>query len=135
MTTTKDFRAAVFGEFQAWGAANFPTLPIIYENGPVPDEDKIGTVWLDLEIRWYGAQALTVGEVIAGRHSGAISANVFYREAEGTGTPDDIIDSLETTFRTRRLGGAIVKFPQRTVPTNLKGWYKTGLLFPFTLDR
>lgn len=135
MATTKEFRAAVFGEIQAWAAANFPTLPVIYENGPVPDEDKIGPIWLDVEVRWYGAQALALGEGGVGRHSGAISANVFYREASGTGQADDVIDSLETTFRTRRIGSGIVKFPQRTVPTNLKGWYKTGLLFPFTLDR
>lgn len=135
MSTTKQFRAAVFGEIQTWAAANFPTLPIIYENGPVPDEDKIGPIWLDVEVRWYGARPLALGEGGSGRHSGAISANVFYREASGTGLADDVIDSLELTFRTRRIGSAIVNFPQRTVPTNLKGWYKTGLLFPFTLDR
>lgn len=132
---TKEFRAAIFGAIETWGAASFPTLPVIYENGPVPDEDKIGPVWLDMEIRWYGAQPMSVGNVVTGRHSGVISANVFSRDATGTGVSDDIIDSLETLLKTRRFGSAIVKFPQRTVATNLKGWYKSGLLFPFTLDR
>lgn len=132
---TKAFRAAVFGEIAAWGLSSFPTLPLIYENGPVPDEDKIGPVWLDIEVRWYGAQALTIGEVVAGRYSGAISAAVYYRDNQGSGLPDDIVDSLTDLLKTRRIGSSIISFPQRTVPTHLRGWYKTGLLFPFTLDR
>ena len=132
--STKAFRASVFAELVAWGAANFPAIPIIYENGPVPDEDKIGPIWIDVEIRWYGAQPMTLGEGGDGRHTGAISVNVYSRDSAGTGQVDDVIDSLKATLKTRRIGGAIVKFPQRTVPTNLKGWYKSGLLFPFTLD-
>lgn len=133
---TKEFRAAVFGELQTWGAANFPTLPIIYENGPVPDEDKIGSIWLDCEVRWYGSTGLSLGSLpFTGRYTGTISTQVYYRSAQGTGAVDDIIDSLETLLKTRRIGTSIVQFPQRTVSTNLRGWYKAGLLFPFTLDR
>ena len=132
---TKDFRAAIVGAIETWGAASFPSLPILYENGPVPDEDKIGPVWLDLEIRWYNAQPMAIGNPIVGRHNGVISTQVFSREATGTGLSDDIIDSLETLLKARRFGSSVIKFPQRTVATNLKGWYKSGLLFPFTLDR
>lgn len=132
--STKAFRAAIVGEIQAWAAAHYPTLPVIHENGPVPDEDKIGPVWLDVEIRWYGAQQLTMGQITSGRNSGAISMNVFYRESAGTGLVDDILDSLKLALPPRRVGGGIVKFPQRTIPTPLKGWYKSGLIFPFTLD-
>lgn len=131
---TKDFRAAVVTAIQAWAQINYATLPILYENGPVPDEDKIGPIWLDIEIRWYGARTLSIGEVYSGRHAGVVSCNVFYREASGTGATDDILDSLSTALCNRRMGSAVIKFPQRTVPTNLKGWYKTGLFFPFTLD-
>lgn len=133
---TKEFRAAVFGELATWGAASFPSLVLIYENGPVPDEDKIGPIWLDCEIRWYGSQGLSLGSLpFTGRHSGTISTQVYYRSAQGTGAVDDIIDSLETLLKTRRIGTSIVQFPQRTVSTNMRGWYKAGLLFPFTLDR
>jgi len=132
---TKDFRAAVFGAIQTWGAANFPTLPIVWENGPVPDEDKIGAIWLDVEIRWYGGRPLGIGNVVSGRHSGAISLQVYSREARGTGASDDVVDSLESLLKNQRMGTAALSFPQRTVPTNLRGWYKTGLLVPFTLDR
>lgn len=131
---TEQFRSAVNGKIQAWAAANFPSMPVIYENGPVPDEDKIGPIWLDVEIRWYGAHGTTLGGG-SGRHTGAISANVFYREASGTAGPDRVVDSFETEFKAQRLGSAILSFPQRTVPTHLKGWYKTGVLLPFTLDR
>lgn len=131
---TKEFRAAVNAKISAWAAANFPALPVVYENGPSEDEDTIGLIWLDTSIRWYGAEPVSVGSR-SGRHSGALSMNVFYRQAQGTGAPDDIVDSLTGEFGSQRLGTAILKTPQRTVPTpELLGWYKTGVLVPFTLD-
>lgn len=132
---TKEFRATVVDAILTWGAANFPAVPIIYENGPVPDEDKIGPIWIDVQIRWYGGKALAFGDPVSGRHSGAVAVNVFYRSAQGTGLSDDIIESLTDLLRTRRFGSSVVQFPSRTVPTDLLGWYKTGLLFPFTVDR
>ena len=132
--TTEEFRAAVFGLLQTWSAANYPAIPLIYENGPVPDEDKIGPIWIDVELRWYGAHNLSIGNPAHGRHSGAISVNVFYRDSAGTGLPGAVIDSLLALLTTQRLSSAMISFPQRTVPTNLKGWYKTGALAPFTLD-
>lgn len=131
--TPKEFRAAVSAEIQTWAAANFPTLPVIYENGPVPDEDKIGPVWLDVEVRWYSGSAASVGTIPRMRHTGAISAACFYRSGEGTDQPDSIIDSLSTYLQVRRLGAGVLEAPQRTVPTNLRGWYKTGMLLPFIL--
>lgn len=131
--TPKEFRAAVFADIVAWAATNFPTLPVIYENGPVPDEDKIGQIWLDVEVRWYGGMVAAFGEVPRLRQSGAVSANCFYRAGEGTEKTDDIVDSFDARFQARRIGAAVLLAPQRTVPTNLRGWYKTGTLVPFTL--
>ena len=132
---TKEFRSAVFGEIEQWGKDNFPNLPIVYENGPVPDEDKIGPLWLDVSVRWYGSQQMTVGEVVTGRYTGVIAVLAFYREGQGTATVDDVLDSLEQNLRTRRFGSATIQFPEHYTPTRLAGWYKAGLMFPFRLDR
>lgn len=132
--TTEEFRAAVVARTLAWQADHFPTLPVIVENGPVPDENSIGPIWLDLELRWYTGQNVTMGENPLGRHTGAVSANVFYRAAEGTARPGAIIDSLITALKNARLGAGQLQFPQRTVPTTLQGWYKTGVLVPFYLN-
>lgn len=133
--STKDFRAAVFGAIQSWAAANYPTVPVIYENGPTPDEDTIGDTWIDCEVRWYGARTLGIGSLpLTGRHSGAVSTQVYRRSAQGTGVVDDILESLTTALKSQRIGGGLIYYPQRTVSTNFKGWYKSGLLFPFTLD-
>ena len=131
--STKDFRAAVTLEIQTWAAANFPTLPVIYENGPVPDEDKIGQIWLDLELRFYGGSVAAFGTTPRMRQTGAISAQVYYKESSGTGLSDDIVESLTTLLQARRIGGAVVLAPQRTVPTHMRGWYRTGILLPFIL--
>lgn len=131
--TPKEFRASVFGEIQAWAAANFPTVPVIYENGPAPDEDRIGPIWLDVEMRWYGGSVASIGSPVRTRHSGAVSAMCFYRAGEGTDEPDTLIDSLSALLQARRLGSGILEAPQRAVPTYLRGWFKTGIFIPFTL--
>jgi hypothetical protein len=131
----KEFRSAVFAEIEEWGQDSFPDLPIIYENGPVPDEDKIGPLWLDVSVRWYGSQQLSIGEVVAGRYSGVVSVLAFYREGQGTAAVDDVLDSLEQRLRTRRFGSSTLQFPEHYTPTFIKGWYKVGLMFPFYLDR
>lgn len=131
--TPKEFRASVNAEINAWATANFPTIPVIYENGPVPDEDTIGPIWLDVEVRWYGAHNATLGVTPRVRHSGAVSVNCFYRNGEGTDQPDSIIDSLSDHLQNRRLSAGVLEAAQKTVPTNLRGWYKTGTLIPFLL--
>jgi len=131
---TKEFRSAIADEILAWSAAAAPGVPLVWENGPVPDEDKIGPIWIDISIRWYGGQTLTIGEVIQGRHTGVVSVQIFTREGEGTGQADELLDSLTDTLGSRRFGTSHVKFPQRTTPTDHLGWYKVGLLFPFSLD-
>lgn len=131
--TSKEFRAAVFSEIQTWAAANYPTLPVLYENGPTPDEDKIGPMWLDVELRWYGGSVASVGTTPRMRQTGAISAMCFYRTGEGTEEPDGIIDSLGAYLQVRRLGAGILEAPQKTVPTHLRSWFKTGMFLPFTL--
>lgn len=130
--TTEAFRSAVNGAVQAWGAASFPSVPILYENGPTPDEASIGPIWVDLEIRWYGGSIASVGITPTMRQTGAISACVYYKRATGTALSDQIIDSLCTLLQGQRLGGAVLWAPQRTVPAHYLGWYKTGMLLPFT---
>lgn len=132
--TTKEFRALVFQQFVTWAAANYPAVPVVYENGPVPDEENIGPIWLDVEIRWYGAEISTLGVNPGTRKSGVISAMCFHRQSNGTDEPDSIIDSLSTEFQTKRIGTAVTSAAQRSVPTFLQGWYKTGVYIPFVLD-
>ena len=131
--TPKEFRATVFAEVQAWAAASYPTLPVLYENGPTPDEDRIGPIWLDIELRWYGGSVASIGVPVRTRYTGAISAMCFCRTGEGTDEPDSIIDSLGGYLQARRLGAGVLEAPQRSVPTHLRGWFKIGMFLPFTL--
>lgn len=132
--TTEEFRAAVTARILTWQAANFPNLPVVTENGPVPDENTIGPIWLDLEVRWYGARNISMGAKPMGRHTGAVSAAVFFRAAGGTAQPGAVVEGLIAQLQNVRLGAGVLEFPQRTVPTEVKGWHKSGLLVPFYLN-
>lgn len=131
--TTKAFRSAVWAALETWGAANYPAIPLIYENGPTPDEASIGPIWLDAEIRWYGGRIASVGVNPLTRDTGSISLMLHYRESEGTSLSDDVIDSLAALLKPQRLGGAVLGAKQRTVPNQFKGWYTTGILVGFAL--
>ena len=131
--TPKEFRSAVFGEIQTWAAANFPAVPVVYENGPSADEDKIGPIWLDVEVRWYGGSVAAMGVTPRTRMSGAVSVACYYRSSEGTDQSDSVIDSVNALLGVRRMSSAVMGAPQRTVPTYLRGWYRTGALIPFDL--
>jgi hypothetical protein len=131
--SAKDFRSSVFSEIKTWAEAAFPAIPVVYENGPVPDEDKIGPIWLDVEIRWYSGTVASVGASPRTRMTGVVSIMCFHREGEGTGLPDDVVDSATLALQTRRIGGAVMGAAQRVIPTCLRGWYKVGVLVPFVL--
>lgn len=131
--TPEDFRSAVFSDLQAWQAASYPAMPVVYENGPEVDEDSIGLIWLDVEIRWYGGQVASMGTTPRTRSTGALSLDCYYRSGQGTSEPWAVAESLSQLLGVRRIGSAVLGAPQRKVPTNLLGWYKAGLLIPFTL--
>lgn len=131
--TPKEFRAAVFSEINVWATANYPSMQVLFENGPTPDEATMGAIWLDVELRWYGGSVAAMGTNPRMRQTGAVSVMCFYRTGEGTAAPDDVVDGLSAHLQARRMGAGVLDAAQRTVPTNLRGWFKTGLLIPFTL--
>ncbi|MBT2326743.1 hypothetical protein J7E62_31000 [Variovorax paradoxus] len=131
---TQQFRSDAQAALEVWRLANFPQIEAFYENGPEIDEAKVGEIWIDCAIRWYGAKLVAMGERPRGRHTGVLSVNVYYREGEGTTLPDQVLDSVKELMRSRRLGAAVLYMPQRQIPTEVDGWYKSGLLTPFTLD-
>lgn len=129
-----DFRAAVTAEVGAWAAANFPSMDVCYENGPAPDQDKISSPWVDMEIRWFDTTTLGVGEGRSAREHGVISLAVYARAGTGTAQTEAVMRSLKQTFRLRRVGSALLLAPRQYTPTVIAGWYKVGLMVPFTLD-
>ena len=128
------FRQAVNAEIETWRLATHAAVPAFYESGPVPDEATVGPLWIDCDIRWYSAQLASMGTRPLGRHTGTILTNVYFRAAEGTGPVDAMLDEIKELLRNRRLGGAVLKMPARTISTDFMGWFKSGLLTPFTLD-
>lgn len=133
--STQDFTNAVFGQLASVMTAEFPHITVLYENGPEVDEASVGDMFLDAEVRWYGASLITMELNPRGRHTGAISLQVFYKQTEGTAAVGALVDRLITEFKSKRIGGGITQMPQRSVPTHLKGWYKSGLFVPFHFDQ
>jgi hypothetical protein len=127
-------QGALFGAVRDL-VALYPGVEAYYENGPVPDLERVSDVWLDVELRWYGASTVSMGERPRGRATGALMVRVYRREGTGTQLSGAIVDALEERFRPQRIGGAVLDFPERLAPTELNGWPKVGILAPFYFDR
>lgn len=133
--STEVFMNAVVSKILAWRDTNFPTLRVVFENDPPFDESECSE-WLDVEFRWYGATEVTVESRPVGRHSGALSCNMYVREGEGRQRAVQILDSLQEEMRSTRVGGGILRFGQKSVPTPMyEGWFRTGMFFPFLFDQ
>lgn len=128
------FQAAIFQAVQDWMAAEHPAVPVVYENGPVPDEASIGPIWLDVDIRWHDASNITVGHSPRGRDWGAIGTFVMTKESDGTAQANEILAGMRSLLGNKRLSAARTEFPKRTTAPKLRGWWRTGLLTPFHLD-
>lgn len=131
--STEAFRSAVHTLVEST-MAGFPGIHVFYENGPEVDEAAVGDIFLDVEIRWYSAKLTALGLNSPGRDTGAISLQVYYKSSEGTKVVDELVDDLRDAFKAKRVGNGITQMPQRSVPTHLKGWYKSGIFVPFHLD-
>jgi hypothetical protein len=133
MSTTA-FRSAVFSAIADHMAANHADIHMAWENGPEVDEASVHTGIAEVELRFYGASLTEVGPGSSNRHSGAIAVWVYVRQSAGLAVSDAICDGLESLLRRKRIGAGLTKAPQRTVPSPNKGWYRTGITVPFTLD-
>lgn len=132
--STEAFRSAVFGVIDTFMSANHPGVFVMYENGPEVDEAAVGDIFVDVSLRFYGAHLAEVGPMARSRHMGAISVDVYAKQATGTAQSGAIVSEVMTLLKSKRLGSGLTRAPQRTVPNTTKGWYVTGTLVPFTVD-
>lgn len=130
----ENFRAGVTQAIVDWHQANYPTLDIAFENGPVPDQNAVSSPWIDVELRMYSGSSLGVGGPKSGRYTGTVAVRCFTKAGEGTRQVDAILDSLDKTLSGLRVAGGAVEFPDPMMPVTALGWYKRGLMFPFRVD-
>lgn len=124
------------GLVDTWHSASHPSVPIFYENAAMPDEKAAPAVWIDVEIRYAGADEVTVGARPRGRETGALWLRVFTRAGEGTQTASAILDTATEFFRTnRRNSDAFLRFPIHQPPLPAPGWHRSALLIPFVNDQ
>lgn len=132
--STEAFRSAVFGAIDAFMSAHHPGVFVAYENGPEVDVETVGDLFVDVSLRFYGAALAEVGPNARSRHMGAVSVDVYAKQATGTAASGDIVAGVMRLLKSKRMGPGLTRAPQRTVPNTLKGWYVTGTLVPFTVD-
>lgn len=124
----------MFGAIDTFMTATYPDIVVMYENGPEIDDESVGSIFMDVSIRFYSANPAEVGPHARTRHTGAIAVDVYAKQATGTALAGQLLQGISHTLRRKRLGPGLTRATQRTVPDTIKGWYKSGTLTPFTAD-
>lgn len=128
------FESTLLARVSQWHQENYPQLDLCVENGPVPEIDKITDVWIDVSVRPYNGTLLGLGQGAQGRETGVLSIRVFTREGEGTSLAREVIQSLRQDLTRFRASGGWLGYPKPYLPTTKLGWYKRGLMFPYSVD-
>lgn len=136
----EEFKGAVQGAIAEWQttfeslAGGIPrgTLPVFYENGPEADESAVGSIWLDVEFRFYSGHLTEVGSA-TNRHTGVIAISVYTKRGEGTVASEAVLRSVTGLLKRRRWGGDAVTlgYERMTPPPNFFGWHRAGAMVSF----
>lgn len=130
----QQFQSEVVSLIEAWQQANFPATDLCVDNGPLPEEDKVSSPWVDVSFRPYGGKSLAVGGVKAGRINGVVAVSIFTRQGDGTAQATRMQESLIQELSDKRVAGGNLAFPTPFLPIQARGWFKLGLMFPFYVD-
>lgn len=132
--TIETFRGAVQSAVTTWMSANYPSVPLQLENADALDQDAVGVMWLDVEIKFFGGGNVTMGGRPRGRDHGTVNTNLYVKEGEGTLASDAIVEGLRELLRNRSIGGGVLSFPAYGAPPAALGWRQYGLKTPFRID-
>lgn len=128
------FRGAVQDEISTWMTANYPSVPVQFENADALNQDTAGAMWLDVETKFFGGGNVTMGGRPRGRDHGTVNTNLYVKEGEGTLASGPIVEGLRELLRNRVIGGATLSFPAYAAPPAALGWRQYGLKTPFRID-
>jgi hypothetical protein len=118
--------------FDAAYRAQYPAVPIVYENAPF-DWNNLPDTFTEFEVRFYTGQQINLGAPKT-RYGGYVYVTVWTKEGKGTLPTKKILDWVDDRLGYKRLTYTQIEAPEPDEGSPNKGWYIEGSKFRFYAD-
>jgi hypothetical protein len=118
--------------FDAAYRAQYPTVPLVYENQPF-DWNNLPDTFVEFEVRFYSGDQINLGAPKT-RHGGYIYVTVWTKAGTGTLATKRIIDWVDDRLGYKSLATVQIEAPEPDEDAPNKGWHLEGTKFRFYAD-
>ena len=118
--------------FDAAYRAQYPTVPIVYENQPF-DWNNLPDTFIEFEVRFDSGQQINLGSPKT-RHGGYIYVTVWTKEGKGTIASKKMLDWTDDRLGYKTLATVQIEAPEPDEGSPNKGWHLEGSKFRFYAD-
>ena len=132
--TFEDARAAVYAKLDAFMQANYPAVPVQYENRANVDVSNLTGPVVVCELAYGDGEQKSLEQAPIVRYQGAIWLNAGAKEGEGTADSLGILSALASAFKTTSFGGVVTQAPRPVPGAKRLGLYFIGIRVPFYFD-
>lgn len=134
MTTYVSARDALVALIHNAWTAQYPTVPVFYENAIRVDLDKAGESFLKVDIEFDKARQMTIELAPRHRVIGAIVLTLFAKDGTGVRTTLERLDFLTNVAKFKDIAGVKLQTPQPGSRAYKNGWRSYELIVPFWFD-
>ena len=113
--------------------AAYPTVPIVYDNGPF-DWNNPPALFVTLEVVFYAGQQINLGIGPKTRHTGFVYVTVYAKEGTGALASRGILDWMAARLGYATLTHVQIEAPQPVGGSNVKGFATQEMKFAFYAD-
>lgn len=126
-------RDAVVGYLNPLYVAAYPSIPIVYDNGPF-DWNNPPETFVEVELEFYGGEQVGMAASPRRRISGYLYVCVRTREGRGSREALQLIDWFSNTLKFARVGTVVFREPEPEPSDGPPGWYFLHVKVPFLSD-
>lgn len=132
MTTLTEARDSIVTMLAGW-PANYPSVPVFYDNAVRPDLDKLAD-YLVCEIVFTQSKQADIGPRPLLRSYGDVVLMLGVKVGQGSRASLSRMSFLSDTFRFKQQGGVVFSAPHLLPPLSRNGWFQMELVVPFYFD-
>lgn len=113
--------------------AAYPTIPVVYDNGPF-DWNSPPQTFVEVETKFYAGEQVNMSANPKRRLMGYVYVCVRTRRGIGTREATQIIDWFSETLKFARVGTVTLEAPEPDEPAETQAWYLQDLKVAFKSD-
>lgn len=127
-------RQEIVSHVNAAFVAQFPGVPIVYDNQPF-DWNNPPETFVEFEVKFYGGHQISMSATPKTRHTGYVYATVYGKVGSGNKLILEIIDWMSSHLGYAQLANTSISAPESDdLSGPVKNWYAEAVKFSFQAD-